>query len=84
MRLLFDAWIHIYVEYLKNLKNTASEHQTRRRKKIEILASKKEGKKKEQISSNKEKRKLEPHQKLRVLIKKKCINDSDRFPDFLK
>ena len=56
LRLIFGAWIHISVQNLKNLKNTASEHQKLRKKlrnfSLKTLEIKKKNKKK--IGSNDE------------------------------
>ena len=77
MRLIFKPWLHISEKYFKNVENTLSEHQKLRKKirKFSLKTAQAKKKNKKKTGSNVEKlRKLEPHQKQRVLIKKKkCI-----------
>ena len=74
MRLIFKPWLHISEKYFKNVENTLSEHQKLRKKirKFSLKTAQAKKKNKKKTGSNVEKlRKLEPHQKQRVLIKKK-------------
>ena len=83
MRLIFKPWLHISEKYFKNVENTLSEHQKLRKKirKFSLKTAQAKKKNKKKTGSNVEKlRKLEPHQKQRVLIKKnKCIRSKDTF-----